>query len=213
MTAPPLLAIAALVTAGALLTPAARAEAWPGDRVAAPVRGEVKPDDRVDDTDGVYGRLDGDLTLSGGLGAEFADGTRAAALLRALFYHSGGLVLGYSDSLGRELEPRRTLFGGIELRPLFLPRWALDLEFNHALADLMLDSLSIGAGAHASGGGPRGARAGFEFSLGMGIPLFARAQGPWLEARGFLRPAREDGEAGVIVALSWYGSLTTPLVK
>ncbi len=200
-------------TAALLLAAPASAQVWPGDRVAAPVRGEVAPTDRIDETDGVYGRLDGDVTLTAGLGAELGAGTRAAALVRGLFYHSAGLVLGYSDSLGRSLDPERTFFGGVELRPLFLPRWALDLEFNEALLDLTLDSLSLGAGAYASGGGPSGSRGGVEFSMGMGIPLLARAQGPWLEARGFLRPALDEGQAGVLIALSYYGAITTPLVK
>lgn len=192
----------------------AEAPAWePGERVTSRVRGEVVPRDELDEQDGVYGRFDGDLTLTIGLGAEFQEGAHGAALARALYYHSAGLALGYADSLGRDLPVRRVGYLGAELRPLFLPRWAFDLEFGCPLLDLSLDSLALGAGVFvARRSEPSETRAGLELSLGLGVPLFAKAEGLWLEARGFVRPALDEG-GGVLLALSLYESLVTPLVR
>jgi hypothetical protein len=123
------------------------------------------------------------------------------------------LTLSYADSLGAALPVRRVGFVGAELRPLFLPRWALDMELGSPLLDLTLDSLSLGAGLFiARRVEPAETRTGLELSLGLGVPLFARAEGLWLEARGFVRPALDEG-AGVLVALSLYESVVTPLVR
>jgi len=123
------------------------------------------------------------------------------------------LTLSYADALGGDASPKRVASGLVELRPLFLPRWALDLEWGRPLLDLTLDSLSLGAGVFvARRAEPRSTKAGLELSLGLGVPLFAKAEGPWLEARGFLRPALEEGEGGVMLALSLYESVVTPLI-
>jgi hypothetical protein len=177
------------------------------------VRGEVVPRDKFSDHDGVYGRFDGDLTLTLGLGAELEDGARGALIGRALYYHTAGLVLGYADSLGGDLPVRRVGFLGAELRPLFLPRWRYDLEFGSPLLDLSLDSLALGAGVFvARRAEPEETLTGIELSLGLGVPLFARAEGLWLEARGFFRPALEEG-GGLLLALSLYESVVTPLIQ
>jgi hypothetical protein len=201
-----------------LLGSAARAHAetpeWkPGERTTSPVRGEVVPRDRFHQHDGVYGRFDGDLTLSIGLGAELHDGPRGALIGRALYYHTAGLTLSYADGLGGDVTPKRVASAGIELRPLFLPRWSLDLECGCPLIDLTLDSLSLGAGLFvARRGEPSESKTGAELSVGLGIPLFAKAEGLWLEGRGFFRPALDEGRAGVLVALSLYESVITPLI-
>ncbi|HWA77904.1 MAG TPA: hypothetical protein VG937_36470 [Polyangiaceae bacterium] len=184
-----------------------------GERTTSPVRGEVVPRDKFHEHDGVYGRFDGDLTLSIGLGAELHDGPRGALLGRALYYHTGGLTLSYADALGGDVTPRRVASASIELRPLFLPRWSLDLECGCPLVDLTLDSLALGAGVFvARRGEPSESKAGLELSVGLGIPLFAKAEGLWLEGRGFFRPALDEGRGGVLVALSLYESVITPLI-
>lgn len=209
----PAFCVAALVLASSTWARAEAPEWRPGEHVTSSVRGEVVPRDKLSEHDGVYGRFNGDLTLTLGLGAEFQEGAHGAALARALYYHTAGLTLSYADGFGRDLPVRRAAFAGIELRPLFLPRWALDLEFGCPLLDLSLDSLALGAGVFvAARTEPDEARAGLELSLGLGVPLFAKAEGLWLEARGFVRPALDEG-AGVLVALSWYQSLVTPLVR
>jgi hypothetical protein len=196
---------------------AAETPEWrPGERVTSRVRGEVVPRDESVRNDGVYGRFDGDLALSIGAGAEFDGETRGALLGRALYYHTAGIALGYADSFGGDSVVQRVGFLGVELRPLFLPRWSLDLQFGWPLLDLTLDSLAVGAGAFVAGldGERNETETGVELSLGLGIPLLAKAGGPWLEARGFVRPSiHDDGAAGVLVALSLYRSLVTPLVE
>jgi hypothetical protein len=187
----------------------------PGERVTSRMRGEVQPSDEITSADGVYGRFDGDLTLTFGLGAELGGGTRGAALGRLLYYHSAGLVFGYSDRLGQDDELERVGFLGAELRPLFLPRWALDLEFDSALLDLTLDSLSLGICAFVSepGTAKRSIQSGFELSAGLGVPLFAKAEGLWLEARGAFRPQLDRADTSVLLALSFYETWVSPLVQ
>jgi hypothetical protein len=207
------LAAALLVLSSAGSALAERPEWRPGERITSPVRGEVVPRDEFSEHDGVYGRFDGDLTLTLGLGAEFQEGAHGAALARALYYHTAALTVSYSDSLGGELAVRRAGSLGVELRPLFIPRWALDLELGCPLVDLTLDSLALGAGLFvAKRAEPDETRTGLELSLGLGVPLFAKAEGLWLEARGFVRPALDEG-GGVLVALSFYQGVVTPWIQ
>lgn len=212
--------LACFVLAGALLAarqhPCAAAErTWePGRATSDTLRGEVTPPDAKLTGDGVYGRFDGDLTLSFGLGAELGNGSRGAAIGRALYYHSAALVAEYADAFSRDAELRRVLFLGAEVRPLFLPRWSMNLERNGALLDLTLDSLSLGAGAYLAGTPEAsfGRKVGFEGSVGFGVPLFATANGPWLEARGIWRPSLDVAETTLLVVLSVYASVVTPVV-
>ena len=207
-----------LVASVASLAPQARAEAsrWtPGEQVASTVRGEVTPHEKFKKGhDGVYGRFEGDLTLSIGLGAELQDGPRGTLVGRALYYHSAGLTLIYADGLGSHASPKRVGTAAVELRPLFLPRWAMDLQWGRPFLDLTLDSLALGAGVFVAGRAePLRTQTGLELSLSLGIPLFANAEGLWLEGRGFLRPGLDEGNAGLSFALSLYESLITPLIN
>jgi hypothetical protein len=192
----------------------AESESWhPGDRVTSRVKGEVRPHDEPSTGDGVYGRFDGDLWLTLGAGAELSHGVRPAVQARALYYHTAGLSLGYADAFDGSAFVRRDGWLNVELRPLFLVRWALDLEFQKPLLDLTLDSLALGAGMFVAERGGGGTTTGVELSAGFGVPLFAKAQGLWLEARGFLRPTLSDASRGVLLSLSYYAPLVTPLVK
>ncbi|HXK17144.1 MAG TPA: hypothetical protein VNG33_05060 [Polyangiaceae bacterium] len=138
-------------------------------------------------SDGVYGRLDGSLALGLGAGAELEDGEpRGALRFSAHYLWTAGVYARYSDAFGSgERRPSRVLSFGVDLRPLFLPRFALDLEQGPALLDLALDSLSLTAGGYFAK--PLGAdfadERGFETGLGFGVPLLGAAQGPWLDAR------------------------------
>ncbi|MFZ5889718.1 MAG: hypothetical protein ACOY0T_01505 [Myxococcota bacterium] len=189
-------------------------ESWePGEEVAATVKGEARPSDRLRSGDGVYGRFDGDLWLSLAAGVEWSHGVRPALTGRALYYQSAGLVLGYADAFDKDAFVRRDGFVGVELRPLFLPRWALDAQFQNAFLDLTLDSLSFGAGAYLAQTREQSSKAGVELFLGLGLPLLARAGGPWLDVRGFLRPGLDEATRGVSFSLSWYAPVLTPVVK
>jgi hypothetical protein len=192
---------------------AADDEPWdPGQHTTSSVVGEATPREREFDHDGVYGRFDGDLFLALGAGAELGQGARAGGLARALFFHTAGLYFGYARALSGEPALERVLLAGAEIRPLFLPRFALDLEGSGPFLDLTLDSLSLGAGVcFASERADH--NSALELSLGFGVPLAAKARGPWLEARAALRPTLEASTGQLFLLLSWYEPVETPLVR
>jgi hypothetical protein len=172
--------------AALLMLPAARARAEDApERVHAPLPG----------SDGVYERLDGSLTVSGALGAELEAGEpRAQARLAAHYLWTAGIYARYSDAFGSaDTRPQRVVSFGVDLRPLFLPRFALDSEQGPAWLDLTLDSLSLTAGTYFASA-PRheppapppagfGDQRGFETGLGISVPLCSSARGLWLDAR------------------------------
>ena len=179
----------------------------------APARARAEPR-APGQHDGVYDRFDGDLDLGLALGAELGSAGRAAPALRASahYFSIAGVYLGGRVEAGERSAP--SLFAlGVDLRPLFVPRWAKGYETGPGLFDLTLDSLSLSLGAffeaHRTGVAP--ARRGFDAQLGFGIPLLARARGPWLEARGALRlPESGDSERALFLALVWHAFVVTP---
>lgn len=172
---------------------------------------EGRVDDSVrsnSDGGGVYGRFDGDLSLSVGLGADadFEYGSvRPSAHLGARFYQTLGLrtSLGQAVDSGDPVE--RMLGVAVLVEPLFLLRWNADKEWGKAFWDLTLDSLSLSVGTHITEprGGNFGDVAGAEFGLGLGLPLALRAEGPWLRARFSGLTGRGDFEPLLTVYLDW----------
>ncbi len=162
--------------------------------------------------DGVYDRFDGDLDLGLAVGAELGSAGNAAPAVRASahYFSIAGVYLGGRIEAGHESAP--SLFSlGVDLRPLFVPRWAKGYETGPGLLDLTLDSLSLSVGAFWAARSAHDEERGFEAGLGFGVPLLARASGPWLEARGLLRyPDAEKREEAVLIALAWHGFVTTP---
>jgi hypothetical protein len=156
-------------------------------------------------SDGVYGRLDGSLALGFAAGAELEAGEpRGALRISAHYLWTAGVYARYSDAFGgADSRPERVLSFGVDLRPLFLPRFALDLEQGPALLDLAFDSLSLTAGAYLAE--PRAAAfadaRGFETGIGLGLPLMAHTKGPWLEARAERRFA-DRGQNAWLFTLS-----------
>ncbi|MEI9954544.1 MAG: hypothetical protein WDO74_37650 [Pseudomonadota bacterium] len=152
---------------------------------------------------------DGDLDLGLALGAEFGSAGRAAPTLRASahYFSIAGVYVAGRIKAGDASAP--SLFGmGVDLRPLFVPRWAKGYETGPGLLDLTLDSLSLSLGAFWAQRAAQTAEPtrGFDAQLGFGVPLLATAAGPWLEARGVLRyPDGASREEAVILALSWHG--------
>jgi hypothetical protein len=177
-------------------------------------------------TDGVYGRFDGDLDLSVAAGGAAArGGSGGVAMLRATFLHTAGLYTAYTDALGSATTaPRRTAALGVGLRPLFLPRWGLDLERGPAILDLTIDAFSLDLGvvwpSDERGGFTRSP--GLELALGTEVPLLARAAGPWIGVRGALRWPSADlsGTSDVspvlgnafFVTFAWYFMANVHLV-
>ena len=117
---PPVLSFVVVV----LVAAGASAEAPFGAETTSPVKNEVKGIRA--EGDGTYGRLDGDLDLGFGLGAlvdlEHGEPGAAARVSGHWFFMAGGYV-SYADALGTALDPKRRLGLGVDLRPLFLPRW------------------------------------------------------------------------------------------
>lgn len=180
----------------------AEGDAPPPRRVHAPLPG----------SDGVYGRFDGSLALGASAGAELEAGEpRGALKLSAHYLWTAGVYGRYSDAFGgAEERPTRVASLGIDARPLFLPRFALDLEHGPALLDLALDSFSLNAGAYFAEprGGAFGDERGFEAGLGFGVPLLAKAAGPWLEARAERRFADRGQNAWLFTLSVAYHALT-----
>lgn len=167
-------ALGALVGVSTLVSPAAADDAPFGDR----------PRD-----DGAYGRLrgDGSFAIEAGTSATFGPDAFAGeslALRAALFYvRTVGLVAAYDESFDLESQPtRRSFAGAVEVRPLFLGRFARNLERGPAWMDLTLDSLAVSMGVW--GGLPQErfcpprrcpADYGMQAGLGIDLPLWADA--------------------------------------
>jgi hypothetical protein len=163
------------------------------------------------ESDGVYGRFRGDTDVSLKLGGMLRDSGLAGSVGASIHYYSLlGITGDYSESLVADSLHARSAAVGMELRPLFLPRWALGFERGPAWLDLALDSAALGFGAYFTdaereGRGSRGAW----LSVGFGAPLLGSASGPWVEVRG-LRRFPDPGAFGAqahnaaFVYLSWH---------
>jgi hypothetical protein len=161
--------------------------------------------------DGVYGRFQGDTDISLKLGGMIRDAGLAGSVGGSVHYYSlFGVTGDYSESLVADSLHARSASVGMELRPLFLPRWALGLERGPAWVDLMLDSAALGFGAYFTDAEAqeRGSR-GAWLSLGVGAPLLASASGPWLELRALRRFPDQNGlgtesHNALLLYLSWH---------
>lgn len=178
-------------------------------------------------TDGIYGRFDGDLGLRAHAGVAFASGGPAlAAQLTALYLSTAGVYVHYTDALGSDA-PRttRSISAGLHLEPFFLARTALDAEHGPAFLDLFIDSFAfeIGGVWAAPRGADWDAHAGLEAALSIGVPLIARASGPYLGLRGALRWRPDDfvpgapstiADRGAVLSLTlgWHQIFRTHLV-
>jgi hypothetical protein len=170
--------------------------------------------------DGVYGRFRGNTDLSLKLGGMLRDAGIAGSVGASVHYYSlVGITGDYSESLVADTQHARSASVGMELRPLFLPRWALGMEDGPAWLDLALDSAALGFGAYftdaeAEARGSRGAW----LSLGFGAPLLGEASGPWLELRALRRfPDHHalgvDAHNALFFYLSWHHVLQLGLER
>jgi len=160
-------------------------------------------------SDGVYGRFDGRLELALAAGGEIEAGHgRASLRLSAHYLSTAGAYVRYADAFAAHDDfSRRLVSIGIDLKPLFLPRFARDYERGPATLDLLLDSISLNAGAYFAGRRTSGSERerGFEAGLGLGLPLCGHVRGLWLEARGERRFADHGASDWVVSAyLSWH---------
>ncbi|MGK4005536.1 hypothetical protein WMF31_23120 [Sorangium sp. So ce1036] len=176
--------------------------------------------------DGAYGRLDGDLELRAGAGATFASGGPAlCARGAAVYLATAGVYAHYTDALGADAAPiARSIAGGVFIQPLFLARYASDLERGAPWLNLLVDSFALGVGSfwEASPGGGLAPEPGLELSASLDLPLLGDATGPFLGLRGALRwrgpelagieSAQEEQRALVSVTLSWHHVVWAHLV-
>jgi len=181
--------------------------------------------------DPTYGRLEGDVGLVVGAGGVVASrGVRAGGEVRLRYLETAGLFVTYEDGrvFGAALEPESLLAAGLELRPLFLFRWLQGHESRRARLDLALDSigLELGATVEQPSGGGFASRAGLEAGVGVELPIFAGANGPWIAVRGALRwsdvalggqasdalHGADDRDAVLAITLGWHQILTAHLV-
>jgi hypothetical protein len=141
-------------------------------------------------------------------------GPSLAANVSALYMSTAGVYVHYTDALGSEGPATlRSIAAGLTLEPLFLARYALDLERGPARLDLLLDSFSLQMGAFwdVPRGGAFARDPGFEFALGMGFPILGQATGPVVGVRAALRygaPALAGEARGNIVDKGAVLSLT-----
>jgi hypothetical protein len=139
-----------------------------------------------------HGRFDGDLGVAGMAGMIVGPrGPRAGLDARFRYLSTAGLFVTYEDGplVGSSAEPRRALAFGIELRPLFLARWATDRELGSPRLDLLIDSLALEVGGVVAQpeGARFGARPGLQAGLGLELPFFTTASGPFLGLHGGVR--------------------------
>ncbi len=208
-----------------LATSAVRAETdWePGPRSTGRVDPQVT--DPGPESDGVYGRFGGDVSLEFGAGAQLSgQGPGLRLTSAAYFLSTAGLELNYADVLDDEdAQLQRRLDVVIGLRPLFLPRWALGMQSGPAWLDLTLDSLGLGLGASFAQGVREqtsfASSRGLVAALSMGVPLTGSANGPFLQFSGGLTFwDRRAGRANfptryAALSIVWHQVVNTPLTS
>jgi hypothetical protein len=152
------------------------------------------------------------LDLGFAAGAEVAAGhARGSLRLSAHYLSTAGGYVRYANAFGTHQDfSNRLLSFGIDLKPLFLPRFARDYERGPATLDLWLDSISLSAGAYFAERRKRDSEAehGFETGLGFGLPLCGRARGLWLEVRGERRFADRGPNDWVVTAALAFHAIT-----
>ncbi len=155
-------------------------------------KSEAKTVDLPPKNDTSYGRIDGDLSASLGLGMTIAPrAPRLQADVRFRYIDTIGVYGTYEEGnvLGLHSEPRRVLATGLELRPLFVARWLQGKEWGVPRLDLAVDSFGLELGAFFAQpvGSSFGTRPGLQAGLGFEVPIFARASGPWIGFHGGAR--------------------------
>lgn len=167
--------------------------------------------DDITDADGSYGRVEGDLLFVGELAAGLGlGGFQLETHVSLLYLSTAGGYVRYVEAFGNDAAPYSRGFAlGVELRPLFLGRYGLDLEKGPPHADLLLDSLTLLLGttwlAPRSGG--LEPEPGIELGLGLEVPFLPRASGPHVGVAALARWGAEDISGAVERDLLERGSM------
>jgi hypothetical protein len=177
----------------------------------------------AEDSDGAYGRLDGDVLFVGaaGVGVE-AGGAVLETHVGLSYLSTAGPYVRYTEGFGQdELRAARSIGFGLELKPLFLGRYALDLEQGPAHLDLFADSFALLAGmfwSAPSDGENEGELAlepGLELGIGLAVPLLPSGNGPYVGVQALARwpgeylVGRSDADfldrgAMLVFTLAWH---------
>ncbi len=169
-----------------------------GSRAARAAPQHSAPSKKMADTS--YGRFDGGVSLAAGLGASIsASGPRVAADTRIRYIDTVGVFFTYEAGLGvpDRAAQSHILAAGIELRPLFLSRWALGLDYGSRYVDLFIDSLAVEMAPYWVIGNARNSlQPGFQTSIGFGLPLMGQASGLMIGFHGGLRWTPDDLTGG-----------------
>jgi hypothetical protein len=181
----------------------------------------------ADDGDGAYGRLDGDVLLVGEAGLAYVDGAPGLVVGgRALYLSTAGFYARYVEAFAQQgVAAPRQIGGGVELRPLFLARFAQDWEQGPPRLDLFLDSFALAIGTFWWSQPERSLDPlpGLELATSLEFPFTETGWGPRIGALASYRLSQ--GDAGVrgkpdidarasfvALQLSWHGILDVGLV-
>jgi len=145
-----------------------------------------------DAIDATYGRIDGDMSVVGGLGATVGPGgARATVDLRFRYLDTVGIFATYEDApiFASAAEPKRVMAFGLELRPFFLARWLKGKELGSPRVDLAIDSFGLELGTYFAQptGGSFADKPGMQAGLGLELPVLGHASGPWIGLLGGMR--------------------------
>lgn len=174
---------------------------------------DARPRFTASDSDGVYGRFDGTVTVSPGLGVEHASSEWAPALsLRAHYLSTVGIRFSHSEGRwwpAHQRSSHAVSSLGLEAMPLFLLRWSQGWQNGPGWLDLAIDSLALGAGAYycADLDGARTVR-GLAWHTGLGFPIALKGNGPWLGGELDWRwaranPTSPDSDIAFMVRFEW----------
>jgi hypothetical protein len=175
-----------------------------------------------------HGRIDGDLSLvMGAGGAVVPGGARAEAEFRFRYLETAGIFATYEDGplVHSGAEPLRVLCGGLELRPLFLFRWLKGFETSRGRLDLAVDSigLELGAAFLQPSGASFASASALEAGVGLELPIFEVATGPWVGLHGGVRwsdaalssgqvRGPDDRSAYLDITLAWHQGFVAHVV-
>ena len=147
----------------------------------------------ADEDDGVYGRFAGDLDLRANVGFALLPGNaELAAGASAHYLSTAGVYVLYAGVPGRATSGvSESVALGVDVSPVFLARYAKNLEHLSPFVDLLLDSIGFELGAlwdsSRSEGWTVSRRPGAELAVSLAVPLMARATGLYLALHAGVR--------------------------
>lgn len=172
--------------------------------VALPAWAEPETELR-ETSEGTHDRIERELSLVIGAGVTTPT-PRSHTTLRARYLESVGLSCSYEARapFGEAAAAPHAVLLGLEVRPLFLARWLTGNSFESPFWDLLVDSFSLGLDSIFANAW---SRPGLGLVSGIEVPLFAKADGPWLGFRGGRRFLEErafgaQGERETILSIT-----------